>query len=322
MRTSTFTLETADGVPVHVRRWLPDEDTEVLGVVQLIHGMQEHTGRYQRVAEALTTAGYAMYGNDLRGHGLNVADEADHVFFAEDRGWARVLDDVYRLNRRIREEHPDVPAYLLGHSMGSYLAQQFLFTFPGAIDGALLSGTSGGTDPLVEAGAVAARLERLRLGKRGRSRLLNTLAFGPYNKGFEPVRTEFDWLSSDPAEIQAYVDDPWCGIMPTTQFWIDLLSGMRVIADPERQRRIPPDLPILVFSGELDPIGGRTAKVRKLLDAYEAAGLRRVTHRFYPGRHELLFDVARDEVLADVIAWLDDVTTEHESATWERELPA
>jgi alpha-beta hydrolase superfamily lysophospholipase len=311
MRASTFTLETSDDVPVHVYRWDPDESTAVRGVVQLVHGMQEHTGRYEPVGEALTAAGYAVYGSDLRGHGRTAASDDDHMFFAEDRGWARVLDDIYRLNRRIREEHPDVPTYLLGHSMGSFLVQQFLFTFPGAIDGALLSGTSGDAGLLVEAGAVVARLERKRLGKRGRSKLLNTIAFGAYNKAFEPARTEYDWLSSDPAQVAAYIADPWCGILPTTQFWVDLLSGIRVIADPERQREIPKELPILVFSGELDPVSGQTAGVRKLLDAYEAAGLQRVTHRFYPGRHEPFFEVNRDEVIADVIAWLEGVTVEH-----------
>jgi alpha-beta hydrolase superfamily lysophospholipase len=312
MRSSTFTLETTDGVPVHVYRWLPDEGAQVRGVVQGIHGMQEHAGRYEHVAEALTDAGYAVYANDLRGHGFTAASDDDHMFFADERGWAKVLDDLYRLNRRVREDHRHVPSYLLGHSMGSFFAQQFLFTFPGTVHGAMLSGTKGDAGLLAEAGAVLARLERLRLGKRGRSRLLHTVAFGAYNKAFEPTRTELDWLSSDPEQVDRYVEDPWCGILPTTQFWIDLLSGLRVIADPERHRRIPKDLPILVFSGEHDPVSAQTAGVRKLLDTYRQAGLRRVHHRFYPGRHEPFFEANRHEVIADVVAWLDEVTAQHD----------
>jgi alpha-beta hydrolase superfamily lysophospholipase len=314
MRSESFTLDTSDGVPVHVYRWLPDEGTEVRGAVQIAHGMQEHAGRYEHVAQALTDAGYAVYANDHRGHGRTAAGEDDLMYLADDRGWARVLDDLYRVNRRMREEQEGSPIYLLGHSMGSFLTQQFLFTFPGAIDGALLSGSNGDAGPIVEAGAVVARIERRRIGKRGRSKLLNWIAFNAYNKGIEPVRTEFDWLSSDPAQVEAYVADPWCGVLPTTQFWLDLLSGLRVIANPAHLQRIPKDLPILVFSGEQDPVGVQTTGVRKLLEAYAAAGLTRVTHRFYPGRHELFNEVNRDEVIADVIAWLDGLTEERARA--------
>jgi alpha-beta hydrolase superfamily lysophospholipase len=314
MQSSSFTLETSDGVPVHVYRWLPDEGLGLRGVVQLVHGMQEHAARYEHVAQAFTEAGYGVYANDLRGHGRTAASEDDLMYFADDRGWARVLDDLYRLNRRIREDHADLPTFLLGHSMGSFLTQQFLFTFPGAIDAAILSGTNGDPGLLAEVGAVLARIERRRIGKRGRSKLLNQIAFGAYNKAFEPIRTEFDWLSSDPAQVEAYVADPWCGALPTTQFWVDLLSGLRVIADPTHLQRIPKDLPILLFSGEEDPVGVQTRGVQKLLDAYVAAGLTRVTHRFYPGRHELFNEVNKDEVIADTIAWLDERTLEHARA--------
>jgi alpha-beta hydrolase superfamily lysophospholipase len=314
MQSSSFTLDTGDGVPVHVYRWLPEEGAEVRGAVQIAHGLAEHAARYEHVAQALTDAGYAIYADDHRGHGRTAASEEELGFFAEDRGWARVLDDLYRLNRRIREEHAGQPVFLLGHSMGSFLTQQFLFTFPGAIDGAVLSGTSGDAGLLVEAGAVVARLERLRLGKRGRSKLLHTLGFGANNKPFEPSRTEYDWLSSDAAEVEAYIADPWCGFVATVQLWIDLLGGLRVIARQEHRERIPKDLPILVFSGDQDPVGKQTAAVTTLLDGYAAAGLRRVGHHFYPGRHELLNDTGRDEVIADLIAWLDGVTTEHVEA--------
>ena len=314
MQSSSFTLDTADGVPVHVYRWLPDEGTEVRGAVQIAHGLVEHAARYEHVAQALTGAGYAVYANDHRGHGRTAASEEDLGFFAEDRGWARVLDDLYRLNRRIREQHEGLPVFLLGHSMGSYLTQQFLFTFPGAIDGAAMSATTGEAGLLIEAGAVVARLERLRLGKRGRSKLLFNAAFGLNNKAFQPTNTDFDWLTSDAAEVEAYIADPWCGLVPTVQLWSDLFGGRRVIARQEHRERIPKDLPIHVFSGDLDPLNRQTAGVTALLDGYAAAGLRRVTHHFYPGRHELFNDVHREQVIADLITWLDKVTAEHAEA--------
>ena len=306
MRSSTFQLDTSDGATVHVHRWLPDGD-EVRGVVQIAHGLAEHAGRYAHVAQALTDAGYAVYGDDHRGHGSSAASEDDLGFFAPSRGWALVLDDLYRLNRTVRDAHRGVPAILFGHSMGSFLAQQFLFTFPGAIDGAILSGTNGPAGPIADAGAVAARIERRRLGPHGRSQLLNTLSFGAYNRDFEPARTEFDWLSSDPDAVDAYLADPRCGFVATTQLWLDLLSGLRVIAQVERLTAIPATLPIHVIAGDQDPVGEATVGVQRLLDAYEDAGLIGVTHRFYPGRHELLNEVIRDEVIGDLVAWVDGV---------------
>ncbi len=304
MRCSTFRLDTVDGVAVHVIRWLPERDVTTRAVVQLVHGMQDHVARHQHVAVALTAAGYAVYGNDLRGHGHTAASTDELGFLAERRGWVKLLDDLYRLTAMIRREQPGLPVFLLGHSMGSLLTQQYLFTFPGAIDGALLSATTGGPDPTIELFALVAHLERARLGPRGRSRLLNILAFAGYNRAFEPARTAYDWLSSDPEQIAAYAADPWCRFLPTTQFWIDLAAGMRAIASDERRRRIPTGLPILIIAGEQDPFSRQTAGVRQLVDAYRRAGLTEVTCRLYPGRHELLFETNRDRVITDLTAWL------------------
>lgn len=303
MQASDLTLDTADGVAVHVHRWVPDG--EVRGVVQIAHGLAEHGARYAHVAEALTGDGYAVYAPDHRGHGRTATSDEELGFFAEQRGWVKVLDDLRAVNEVARSEHPGVPAFLLGHSMGSFLTQQFLFTFPGTIDGAVLSGSNGPAGLLADVGAVVARVERLRLGQRGRSQLLHTMSFGAYNKPFEPARTEFDWLSRDPEQVDAYIADPRCGFVATTQLWIDLLGGLRVIAQPEHVDRVPKDLPIHIFSGEVDPVGGAKG-VAALVDLYADAGLTRVSHRVYlDGRHEMLNEVNRDEVVADLVAWLD-----------------
>lgn len=305
MRSSTFTLDTADGAPVHVYRWTPDG--EVKAVVQIAHGLAEHAGRYQHVAEALTDAGYAVYADDHRGHGRTVEGEDELGFFAEERGWVKVLDDLHRLNRVARDEHAGVPVVLFGHSMGSFLGQQYLFTFPATVDGAVLSGSNGPVGLLADVGAVVARMERARLGPRGRSQLLHALSFGAYNKRFEPARTEFDWLSRDPSEVDRYIADPRCGFVATTRLWLDLFGGLRVAARPDLVARIPDDLPIYIFSGELDPVGGARG-IRRLLDLYRGAGQTNVSHRLYEGaRHEMVNEVNRDEVLADLVDWLDRV---------------
>ncbi len=307
MQSTTFSLTASDGVAIHTYAWRPDG--EIRGVVQLVHGMAEHAGRYEHVAEALTDRGYAVYATDHRGHGHTAATDDDLGFFAESRGWATVLDDVYRLNRQLREEHQDVPAYLFGHSMGSFLAQQFLFTFPGAIDGAVLSGSTRHPAAAVEAGATLARAEMLRLGPRGRSDVLNFVAFGSYNNAFAPTRTDFDWLSRDPAAVDAYIADPRCGFVTTTRMWLDVFSGLRVIRQAHRLLTIPPELPIYIFSGDQDPVGEAGRGVHRLVDAYAEAGLQSVTLRLYEdGRHEMVNETNRDRVITDLVDWLDAST--------------
>jgi len=304
VETTRTTLTTRDGAEVVVHRHLPDGP--VRGVVHVAHGMAEHARRYDHLAEALTAAGLAVYAEDHRGHGETAATPDDLGYFAERRGWALVLDDLHRVTLRARAEFPDVPVVLFGHSMGSFLAQQYLFTFPGEVDAFVLSGSNGPVGPLGEAGAVAARAERARLGPHGRSDVLDRLVFGAYNKPFEPARTRFDWLSRDQAQVDAYIADPWCGFVPTTQMYLDVFSGLRVIGQRERVRvGARPDTPIYAFAGSEDPVGG-AAGMASLLEHYRAAGLTAVEHRVYDGgRHEMLNETNRDEVVADVLDWIE-----------------
>jgi alpha-beta hydrolase superfamily lysophospholipase len=303
MTRDTFLLDTADDYPVVVHHWEPR--AEARGVVNLAHGMAEHAARYGHLAEALIDAGYAVYAEDHRGHGDTAATDDDLGFLAADRGWARVLDDLHRVTLRARSEHPDVPLFLLGHSMGSFLAQQYLFTFPREIDGVVLSGPNGPNPPRWAALAVLARAERRRLGPRGRSALLDSVVFGAYNKPFEPARTRFDWLSRDPQQVDAYISDPRCGFVETTQFYLDLAAGLGIISQPDRVRAgARHDLPVYVVAGTDDPVGGPTG-VEKLLRHYAAAGLTDVTHRLYEGgRHEMLNETNRDEVIWELLGWL------------------
>jgi alpha-beta hydrolase superfamily lysophospholipase len=302
---TTFTLDTRDGVPVTVHRWVPDG--EVRAVVNLVHGVAEHAGRYARFASALNDAGIAVFAEDHRGHGETARTEEELGYFAASRGWALVLDDLHRVTLRAREEHPGVPLVLLGHSLGSYLCQQYLFTFPDDMDAVVLSGSRGPVGVLADLGAILARAERRRLGPYGRSELLDKLAFGDCRARFQPNRTDFDWLSRDEAEVDAYIADPWCGFMTTTQYGMDLTAGLRVIRQVDRVREgARHDLPIYIFAGSDDPLGGQEGTTQ-LLAHYDAAGMTGVTHRVYPGgRHEMLNEINRDEVTADLLAWLEE----------------
>jgi alpha-beta hydrolase superfamily lysophospholipase len=299
----TFLLETHDAVPVVVHRWQPDG--QVRGVINLVHGMAEHARRYAHVGEALNDAGYALYAADLRGHGETAQSDDDLGLFAERRGWAKVLDDLHRITVRARGEHPEAPVVLFGHSMGTFLVQHYLFTFTREVDGAILSAPAPPPGPLAEVGAIVSRGERLRLGARGHSPVLRELIFGRFNRAFRPNRTEFDWLSRDEEQVDRYVADPRCGFECRVQFYADMFAGVRLVQQPDRIARIPADLPILLIAGEHDPMGG-VVGVPKNLAFLERCGLTNVGHRIYEGaRHELVNEINREEVIADLIAWID-----------------
>jgi alpha-beta hydrolase superfamily lysophospholipase len=313
MQASTFTLAAPDGAALFVRRWLPDGRAKA--VIQIAHGLAEHGGRYARLAQALTDAGYAVYAGDHRGHGKSAATPEDLGFFAESGGWRLCIDDLWRLNRRLAADHLELPIILLGHSMGSFMAQQFISEHGDALAGAVLSGSDGKPPALAAIGRLAARIERLRLSRRGRSGVLRAFSFDAFNKPFAPARTAFDWLSRDPAEVDKYIADPLCGFPATAQLWIDMLDALGEIADPARQAHIPKTLPILVIAGSRDAVSRSTKGLEQLLAAYRAAGLQRVTHRFYPeGRHELFNEINRDEVTGDLIAWADGVVADRRQA--------
>lgn len=306
MQASTHSLTTSDGTPLHVYRWLPDEAPRA--VVQVAHGMAEHAGRYERFAEALTAAGYAVYADDHRGHGqTHPSSGADHGYFADQGGWDRVVTDLHEVTRLARDEQEDgLPVFLFGHSMGSFLSRAYAIRWGGDLAGLVLSGTAGDPGALGRIGGAIAGLEARIRGRRNRSPLMDKLTFGQYNAAFKPNRTQFDWLSRDEAEVDKYIADSEAGNVFTSGFFSDLLSGLAWISNDANVARIPADLPVLLVAGELDPVGAKSKGVRQVEAQLRRAGVRDVTSIFYPGaRHEILNETNRDEVTADVIAWLE-----------------
>jgi alpha-beta hydrolase superfamily lysophospholipase len=302
MRAEPFALTADDGAQIHVHRWLPDGAPRA--AVQIAHGLAEHAARYARLAEALTAEGYAVYASDHRGHGKTAAP-ADLGFFAARDGWAKCQDDLWALNRRIAADLPGLPIVFLGHSMGSFMGQRFIADHGDALAGAVLSGSNGPPPAIAAIGRLVARIERLRLGPQGKSALLGQMFFGAFNKKFAPNRTDFDWLSRDPAEVDRYVADPLCGFPFSTQLGIDLLDALGGLAAPATVARIPKNLPVYIFSGERDPVGDN---LDGLIEAYRRGGLTRLSVRLYPdGRHEMLNETNRDEVTRDLLEWLKAV---------------
>jgi alpha-beta hydrolase superfamily lysophospholipase len=301
MQTSRFFIDRDDGAKIQVYRWAPEGTPRA--AVQIAHGLCEHAGRYERLARALTKAGYLVTASDHRGHGPSAA-ASDLGFFAEADGWRKCLDDLWAVNRRLAVDAPDTKIFFLGHSMGSFMGQQFIAEHGDALAGAIFSGSNGAPAAILPLGRLVARFERWRLGPRGHSAILVQMIFGEYNKPFRPARTDFDWLSRDPAEVDKYIADPLCGFPFTTQLAIDLLDALGPIAQDATIARVPKALPLYIFSGARDPVG---VNLQGLIDAYRRAGLETAAKIYPDARHETLNEINRDDVTADLIAWLNKV---------------
>ena len=301
MPGSQFAFHGPDGERLLGRRWLPLERPRA--IVQIAHGLAEHSARYGRLAGALNAAGYGVYAGDLRGHGPSAAP-ADLGHFADAGGWSKCVGDLWSLNRVIAAEQA-APIVFLGHSLGSFLGRDFVAQRSDALAGAAFSGSNGRPPAIATLGRLIARAERLRLGPRGKSSLIFKMWFGDFNKPFAPARTPFDWLSRDPKEVDAYVADPLCGFPFSNQLAIDVLDALPRVTARESLSAVRRDMPIYVFSGERDPVG---SNLKGFIDDLKAAGFTRLTTRIYPGaRHETLNETNRDEVTTDLIAWLNSV---------------
>lgn len=307
MRAAHFVYPASDGAPLFVHRWLPEGDSgDLRSVLHLVHGMAEHGARYEPLARALTSRGIAVYVPDLRGHGRTAGEEKEFGHFADHHGWARVVSDQMELLALERAQHQDARVILFGHSMGSLIARSLVLTESGMIDGLALSGPNGKVSALVQAGRLIARFERMRLGAHGRSQLINRLSFDTFNRAFAPARTPFDWLSRDEKMVDQYIRDPRCGFLCSTQLWVDLLDAMTQTAKLEKRAPVRADLPIYIFSGGRDPVNEFGRGAQAMAESYRRAGVKDVDCRIYvDSRHETLNELNRDEVMADLIAWIE-----------------
>jgi alpha-beta hydrolase superfamily lysophospholipase len=281
-------LPSAHGQTVAVFRWLPAGDPR--GVVQLTHGMGEHVLRYGHLAEVLTDAGFLVQGQDHRGHGATARANGTEPGSLGPGGWDELVADVGRLVERGREDAPGVPLILLGHSMGSFAVQQYLLDHSEDVDAAVLTGTT---------------LLDMIEGAIDTSKPVDLSAF---NAPFAPARTDYDWLSRDDAQVDAYVADPWCGFGLDSTAGTEMLAAGRAVADPQRLAAMRQDLPVYIAVGEHDPVGGPVVVAQALADRYREAGLKDVTFRVWPGaRHEILNETNRDEVEGELLTWIERV---------------
>lgn len=279
----SFAIEGFDGCVVPVHRWR--SGAAARGIVQIAHGWGEYALRYREFARSLVRAGYVVYANDHRGHGHAVEDMSRLGDF-ERGGFKALVRDMGHVTDLAKSDYPELPVYLLGHSMGSYAAQDYALDHSRAIAALALVGGS------------SLDLRCRKLGKYGWFTADN-------NAAFWPARTPYDYISRDPAVVDAFIDDPLCCFVPSAGSQKSLLISAPRLSSVEEMRRIRADLPVLLFTGDRDPVNGFLSYFTPLAERYRAAGLGRVTTRIYPGaRHQVLHETNRAEVSADVIDWL------------------
>ena len=310
MQNQSFIWKDSKDTDVFIYEWLPREHTSIKAIVQIAHGMSETASRYERLAAVLTKQGYAVYANDHLGHGLT-AGSPDRVGKFEKDCFHRMVENMGGITNHIRSFYEaDLPLFVLGHSMGSFLTQHYMVSYvnehPEQVQGIILSGSNGKQGISLNAGIVLSSLEAAIRGDHHRSNLITALLFGAYNKKLAPNRTPSDWLSRDTAEVDAYEADPYCGVTFTSGYFRDFFKGLKEIHRPDHVSKLRKELPVLVLSGDEDPVGEYGRGVRRLVGMYEALGLKDVTSKLYPGgRHEMLNEANRDEVMQDILAWLD-----------------
>jgi alpha-beta hydrolase superfamily lysophospholipase len=305
MKVENFKFKYRNDLEIFAYKWLPDMNVQVKGIVQIAHGMAETAARYQGFANCLTEDGFVVYANDHKGHG-KTAGEVKRLGDLGEDGFNSMVEDMEELNRIIKAENPNLPIFLFGHSMGSFLTQRYISLYGGGLMGAILSGSSGKQGIIIDVGILIAKMEMKKIGRGSKSNKLNKLTFGSYNNSFKPNRTAFDWLSRDNEEVDKYINDPFCGTVFTAGFFYDFLGGLKNIADKRVIREVPKDLPIYIFSGDKDPVGKNGKGVLTLVKAYRKHGIKDLIFKLYKdGRHEMLNEINKEEVIDDVIKWLN-----------------
>lgn len=294
-----FTYPSSDGIhQVHAVLWLPDGEPK--GVVQLVHGICEYALRYDPFARFLTAHGFAVAGSDHLGHGLTAKGPEEYGYF---ESWWDLVHDVRSLQLKVKEEFPDLPYFLLGHSMGSFVTRTFLIDYPGALTGCILSGT--GQEPAL---TVAAGKLLTGLGDPHKvNKLFYNLSIGAYNKQFAPARTGADWICRDEKVVDAYLADPLCNFQTTAGMNHAMMMGLQYVADKKNLAKMDKDTPIYFFAGDKDPVGASGKAVQKVARWFREAGVKEVRVKLYPGgRHEMLNETNKEEVYADTLAWIEE----------------
>ncbi|MDO5033701.1 MAG: alpha/beta fold hydrolase [Eubacteriales bacterium] len=275
-------------------------------IVQIIHGMQEYSGRYREFRDFLAKQGLASEAQDLMGHGPQALVQGDLGYFPED--WFHLVQEQIDFLQQLKRENPEAKIILLGHSMGSFAARTLAAQTGQLLSGLIIMGTAQMPSFLPKIGYGLAQAIVTVLGKRYKSSLLRQLALGSYNKAFQPEETGVEWLSRDISIQKKYLADPLCNFLPTASMFQGIFQGLAYVSAEKNIQKIPPRLPLLLVSGAEDPVGERGQAVEKLYAKLQKLGHRDVELKLYPGmRHEILNEIGKEEVYQDLVQWIQKV---------------
>lgn len=300
----SFDLQTHDAVVLRCRRWAPTQD-DPRAVIIIVHGLGEHSGRYQPLAEHLASQGFCVYAYDTRGHGLSAGGRERLGLLPAGNGWLDWIHDINHMVTHARANHPKVPVFLLGHSLGSMMAQHYAAVHGERLHGLILSATDNRPGLITLAGVrLSALLQRIQ-GPDHRSELLYAMGVGAMKRSMPDRRTDQDWLSRDDSIVDAYLADPLCGFKPGNAMWRAIANGMATISYKLRGR-LPAELPVLMLVGTADLLSAGGERVRKLALAFQNNGVKQVELISYPdARHEVFNETNREEVYHDLSQWID-----------------
>ena len=306
MKKEEFYFPSRDNkTKIHAVRWTPESEKPFC-IVQIVHGMAEYIERYEELAQFLVKHNVVVTGEDHLGHGKSISEGKNPGYFCEQDPATVVVRDVHRLKKMTQEAYPGVPYILLGHSMGSFIARNYLCRYGSGIDGALILGTGMQPGALLAVSKLIAGLQKIFCGDNHISKFIDRAAFGGYNKKFSPQRTSVDWLSKDEAKVDAYIADPLCGFTFTVNGFRTLFTLVSRIRKTENLEKIPKELPVHFASGEDDPVGNYGRGVRAAYESLENVGMKNLSIKLYPAdRHELHNETDREQVMEDLWQWIE-----------------
>lgn len=307
MGKRTLKLPSKDGVhQLNVVVWEPE--TEIRAVVQISHGMIEMIERYEDFALFLNRHGFVVVGNDHLGHGLTAGCDEDLGYFCPKNMSATVVADLHRVTKYAKKKYSNVPYFLFGHSMGSFMARRYLMTYGEELTGAVICGTGSQKTSVLIAGKIVSGIMRLMFGDRFRSKLLKRNAFNTYQKKIKNPKTQSDWLTRDEEIVDFCIGNKYCNFIFTVNGYRTLFEVLSFIQNKNNVEKIPKRLPILFIAGEADPVGNYGKSVKAIYAAYKDAGIKNVNIRLYPDdRHEVLNELDRDRVYVDVLLWIERI---------------
>jgi len=302
----SFHITDAHRKKIHILKWVPDSGKS-RGVVQIIHGLAEHAERYNHIARFLNENGFTVYAHDHRGHGKTDPNSLGYIDSAD--GFHTMVKNIEDVRSAIADENPGLPMVLFGHSMGSFLLQRYMQLYDHTPAGLIYSGSNGNPPASITAGMLLSRLLIKLRGKGAKSPLLHNMTFGAFNKKFKNPRTDMDWLSRDPDMVDLYIDDPYCRFVCSTSFFYHFFRGLKTLHAHRPFADHDLTVPILVVSGDSDPVSDMGKGIRNLEKRLKKSGTENVTVKLYKnGRHEMLNETNRDEVMDDILQWLDSIT--------------